>query len=80
MSTNKSTIAERIKQLRKELGLTQEELAKQLSIAPSTIGMYETNKREPNNELTIKIANFFNVSADYLLGLSIESNNTKKVT
>lgn len=80
MSTNKSTIAERIKQLRKELGLTQEELAKQLSIAPSTIGMYETNKREPNNELTIKIANFFNVSADYLLGLSIEPNNTKKVT
>lgn len=63
-----------IKQLREEKGLKQEELAKQLSIAPSTIGMYETDKREPNNELTIKIANFFNVSIDYLLGKSHYKN------
>lgn len=61
-------LGNRIKILREELGLKQEELAKQLSVSPSTIGMYEINKREPNNELIIKLANFFNVSIDYLLG------------
>lgn len=67
-------IGTRLKQLREEKGLKQEELAKQLSIAPSTIGMYETNKREPNNELTIKICNFFNCSVDYLMGIKDYKN------
>ena len=60
----------RIKLLREELGLKQEELAKKLAVSPSAIGMYERNLREPNNELILKIANFFNVSVDYLLGKS----------
>ena len=60
----------RIKLLREELGLKQEELAKKLSVSPSAIGMYERDLREPNNELTLRIANFFNVSIDYLLGKS----------
>lgn len=63
-------IGNRIKILREELGLKQEELAKKLNISPSSIGMYETNKREPNNEITIKLADFFGVSTDYLLGKS----------
>ena len=63
-------IGNRLKQLREERGLKQEELAKEFSIAPSTIGMYETNKREPNNEITIKLANFFNVTTDYLMGVT----------
>ena len=60
----------RIKLLREELGLKQEDLAKKLSVSPSAIGMYERNLREPNNELILKIANFFNVSVDYSLGKS----------
>lgn len=72
-------LGNRIKQLREELGLKQEELANKLSISPSAIGMYETNKREPNNELTIKLANFFGVTTDYLLGKSdvrkVENNS-----
>lgn len=60
----------RIKLLREKLGLKQEDLAKKLSVSPSAIGMYERNLREPNNELILKIANFFNVSVDYLLGKS----------
>ncbi len=63
-------IGNRIKLLREELGLKQDELAKELNISPSSIGMYETNKREPNNEITIKLADFFGVSTDYLLGKS----------
>ena len=52
-------IGNRIKILREELGLKQEELAKKMSVSPSAIGMYERNLREPNNELTLKFANFF---------------------
>lgn len=61
-------IGTRIKLLREELGLKQDELAKKISVSPSAIGMYERNLREPNNELTLKFADFFNVSVDYLLG------------
>lgn len=60
----------RIKALREERGLKQEELAKILSIAPSTIGMYERDAREPNDEIKLKLAEFFDVSIDYLLGKS----------
>ena len=61
-------LGSRIKLLREEAGLKQDELAKKLAVSPSAIGMYERDLREPNNELTLKIANFFNVSIDYLLG------------
>lgn len=63
-------LGNRIKTLREELGLKQEELANKISVSPSAIGMYETNKREPNNELILKLAQFFNVTTDYLLGKS----------
>lgn len=60
----------RIKQLREELNLNQEELAKKLNISPSTIGMYETNRRQPNYEILENLSNIFNCSIDYLLGKS----------
>lgn len=71
-------IGNRIKTLREELGLKQEELAKKMSVSPSAIGMYEINKREPNNELILKLASFFNVSTDYLLGKSDIRNPEKQ--
>lgn len=71
-------LGNRIKKLREEKGLKQEELAKILLVSPSAIGMYEINKREPNNEITIKMANFFNVSTDYLLGKS-DIRNPEKI-
>lgn len=61
-------LGNRLKSLREERGLNQNELANLLSVSSSAIGMYETNKREPNDELTVKIASFFGVSTDYLLG------------
>lgn len=57
-----------IKKLRNECHLTQEELAKKLGLTRSTIGMYETGKREPDFETLEKIADFFNVNMNYLLG------------
>ncbi|MCI8497675.1 MAG: helix-turn-helix transcriptional regulator [Clostridiales bacterium] len=55
--------------LRKDKGLTQTELAAILGIDRRNYGNYERGCREPNDELKIKIARYFNVSLDYLLGL-----------
>ncbi len=52
--------------LRKSKGMTQEELAKALGTSRSAIGMYENGKREPAFEMEEKIADYFNVSLDYL--------------
>ena len=64
----------RIKLLREEKGLKQEELAKMLSIAPSTIGMYERDAREPNDEIKLKMCELFDCSMDYLTGNSDYKN------
>ncbi len=61
-------LSERLKILRNEKKLSQRELANKLNISNGTIAMYETNKRQPDNETLTKIADFFNVSIDYLLG------------
>lgn len=60
----------RIKLLREEKKIKQDELAKILSISPSAVGMYERDEREPNDEITLKLSEYFNVSTDYLLGKS----------
>lgn len=67
----------RLKELRKERGVTQEDLAKFLNVKRNAISRYETDDREPDHDVLIKIAQFFNVSIDYLLGNS-ETNITSK--
>ena len=58
----------RIKELRTEFGITQADLAKLLKISDRAVGYYEKGEREPDNETLIKIAEYFKVSVDYLLG------------
>lgn len=60
--------AERIAKLREKRGLTQPQLAKELSVATSTIGMWETGKRGLKDESIQLLADYFDVSTDYLLG------------
>lgn len=60
----------RLKQLRKEKGLLLEQVGKAVGLATNTISRYETGKREPKLETWQKLANFFNVPVDYLLGIS----------
>ncbi len=62
--------AERLKELRKEKNLTQNEFAKILHIKQQSYARYELNTSEPSYEMLVKIANFFEVSTDYLLGKS----------
>ena len=60
----------RIKELRKQKGVTLEKLASVLNLAPSTISQYETNKRQASYETLVAIAKYFNVTVDYLLGIT----------
>ncbi|MGM0816005.1 MAG: helix-turn-helix domain-containing protein [Bacillota bacterium] len=60
-------LGKRITSLRKQAGLTQEELAKKLNVTRSALSQYELGTRDPNYDLLIKIANFFDVTTDYLL-------------
>lgn len=57
----------KLRKIRENKGLLQKEVADALKISTSTIGMYEQNRREPDNDTLKKIANYFNVSTDYLL-------------
>lgn len=61
---------DRLLSLRKELGLTQGEFAEKIGYSRTAISAWEIGRNEPSNEDMIKIANFFNVSLDYLLGKS----------
>ena len=60
--------AERLKVLRKGLGITQAQFAEVFKIAHGTIAMWETGRREPDFETVIRIADYFHVSVDYLIG------------
>ena len=65
----KETFGERLKTLRLEKGLGQIELAKALDVGKSIISLWERDKCEPTLTNLIAIAQFFNVSIDYLAGL-----------
>lgn len=58
-----------IKNLREEKGLTQQKVANYLKIDRSNYSKYERGKLEPNVEMIVSLAKFYDVSADYLLGL-----------
>ena len=65
------SFGDNLRALIEERDITQKELAKQLNIAPSTLGSYVQNVREPDFA-TLKIfADFFDVSTDYLLDHSV---------
>ena len=58
----------RLKELRKKKGISQLRLATDLNTTQNTISRYETGEREPGIDDLIKIADYFNVSVDYLIG------------
>jgi SOS-response transcriptional repressor LexA len=68
------SVAKTLKTLRKEKGLTQEQLAKELGLSTSAIIGYENGKREPNFEAMTKIEKYFKVSSQYLKGESAYRN------
>ncbi|MFD1435241.1 helix-turn-helix domain-containing protein [Kroppenstedtia eburnea] len=61
-------IGKRLAYLRKQKNLSMQEIANRLGIAKSTYAGYESDYRQPSLEVINKIADFFDVSTDYLLG------------
>lgn len=77
------TLGQKISIYRKQHHLSQKELAQRLGIATSTLGMYETDKREPNINMLKALANIFDITIDYLVNdeeiphsVSIDNPNT----
>ena len=65
-----ATLKDRLKNLRNEKGLNQEDFGKIFGLVKSTISMYENGHSTPDDELKKKFAKFFDVSLDYLMGES----------
>lgn len=72
MEINNVTIGNRIKELRTSKNLTQEDIAKMVKVSKATISNYEKGKVSPPIELLIKLAERYDVSIDWLCGLSNE--------
>ena len=66
---NVKEFGERIKYLRKEANIGQNQLAEFLDVSNASISYWETGKQLPSAEVVFKLATFFSVSADFLLGI-----------
>ena len=60
-------LGDKIKELRKSKNMYQQDLAAALSVSKSTVAMWETNKRIPDTSMLVKIAEYFDITVDYLL-------------
>ena len=69
-----TTFSERLANLRKERGLTQKEAAEQLGVSAALLSHYEKGIRECGLDFVIKCSKYYNVTTDYLLGISDNRN------
>ena len=70
-------LSENIKNLRKEKGMSQEELAAKLNVVRQTVSKWDQNLSVPDSEMLIRIAEVFDVSVSDLLGETVEIKDTK---
>ena len=63
-------LTERLNQLKTERNLLQKDIAKDTGLSLRSYQYYEKGERVPDTNILVKLCNYFNVSADYLLGLS----------
>lgn len=74
------TMGERIKQLRKEKGMTQTDLAQTLNVTKGTVSTWETNSRVPSFETMNALSDLFQKSMDYIMGRSDDATPTTQNT
>ncbi len=65
-------IGERLKEIRKDHGDTQQDLAEKLSVSVFTVQSWEQEKSAPSHELLVALCRLYQVSSDYLLGLKAD--------
>lgn len=70
-------IGERIKELRKSKKMSQSELGKFIGVSQTTVTAWENGRAEPSSSYVAKLATFFNVSTDYLLGRDSKEDDLK---
>ena len=75
-----STFANRLVELRESSGVSRQQLAVSIGLSRASIEYYEKDKRHPDTDTIIKIAQYFHVTTDYLLGLSITPTKNKKLS
>lgn len=68
-------IGQKIKDLRKQKNITQDDLSKIIGITTSAVGLIETDARNPSLEVLTKLADYFDVTTDYLLGMTDNSQH-----
>ena len=64
------TFASRLRQLRLDKNLRQEQVAKLIGVNQSAISTYENNTRQPSFDILVRLATLYRVSTDYLLGMT----------
>lgn len=64
----------KLKNMRRELNMTQQEVADKLNVSQVTYSRYESGSRVPDRDMTIVLAQFFGCTTDYLLGITNEPN------
>ena len=74
----KMEVGERLKKLREEKKLSQEELSGEIGIEPKTYGKYEQGKNQVPSSIAVKLAQFYKVSTDYIL-LGIKPRSIEKL-
>lgn len=72
-------LGDNIRNLRKGLNLTQNQLAEKFNVTMATISNWEIGNSNPTNEQIKDLCKFFNVSADYLLGVDMNGIDEKKL-
>lgn len=73
-----SKLSERIRFLREQLSLTQKDFAEILGIIQENLSQFEKDYRVPSDEIKIKMADFFKVDLDYLMGRTDIPNHVKE--
>lgn len=69
-------LGSQLKKLRKAKNIKQRQLAEYLNVSTGAVGLWELDYRSPDNETLIKIAEYFDVSIEYLLGVSVANEVT----
>lgn len=78
MADNENILGERLKDCRKRLELTQQEVAEKLGVTSASISSWESGARRPDFEMLTSISKLYDVSFDYLLGKTSIKNNALK--
>lgn len=75
--TTKEILAQRLSQLREEAKITRQKAADDLGVTRAALEFYEKGKRTPDVGMIARLAEYYGVSADYLLGMDVKDSSAR---